>query len=334
MKIFIYAIGKLEQIAADKWAEEHQVEIGTSPEFFSRETVELAKGYNAISFQQMLPIHDEETYKILAENGTKFISTRSAGIDILNLDYIKKYHLKAVNVPVYSPRAIAEFALTLTMNLLRNIPELVHREEKGNYNFDGLIGNEIHEMTVGVVGTGHIGFAAAEIFHALGAKVIAYDKFPKPAEVIENVLTYKDSLESLVKEADIVTIHAPYLEENHHLFNAAIFNQMKDGALLINTARGPIVDTEALLAALKSGKLGGAGLDAVEDEENWMNVTFKSKDDYPKTLRELQEQDNVLVTPHMAFYTKAASRALITNSLDSLYDLETTGTSNVEISLD
>jgi D-lactate dehydrogenase len=323
----------LEQQAAEKWAAAHNVEIGYTGEFFSKDTVGLAKGYDAVTFQQMLPVHDEETYRLLAQGGTRFLSTRSAGIDILQLDFIRKYNLKAANVPVYSPRAIAEFALTLTMNLLRNIPTLLVRENKGSFTFDGLIGREIHEMTVGVVGTGHIGFAAAEIFHALGAKVIAVDKFPKPADVVGDVLTYVDSLEDLVKQSDVITIHAPYFKENHHLFDEAMFAKMKKGTLLVNTARGPLVDTKAMIAALKNGTLAGAGLDAVEFEEQWMNEVFESPAAFPAILQELQAQHNVLVTPHMAFYTTAASRALITNSLESLWELETTGTSKVEIPL-
>lgn len=328
MKIMVYGIGQKELPVAKQWAETYQAELTFTTEELTPETVSLAKGCEAISFQQMRPIHEEAIYQQMAAIGIRFLSTRSAGIDGLNQAALKNYHIKAANVPVYSPRAIAEQALTLSMMLLRNIPRLMKREAQGSFVLDGLIGNEIHQQTVGIVGTGHIGFATAELFHALGATVIAYDKFPK--ENVEDILTYTENLESLVQQADIISLHMPYLPENHHLFDRKLFQLMKPEAFLVNTARGPIVDTKALIAALEEGQLAGAGLDTLENEVAFVNKDQIQRLAYPE-LDQLLAMDNVIISPHIAFYTLQASKILMESSLTSLYELATTGKTDSEI---
>lgn len=331
MKIFIYGIGKKEQPVAEKWAKEHNVEIAFTDQELNTQTVILAKGYDAISFQQMAAVHDEKIYQIMAENNIRLLSTRSAGIDGLNKDFLKKYQIAACNVPVYSPRAIAEHALTLTMMLLRQIPRLIQREQQQDFTLDGLIGREIHDLTVGVVGTGHIGLVTAELFNALGATVIAYDKYPK--DDVDSILTYRSSLEAVAQEADILTLHTPYVLENHHLINAALLKQMKPDALLINTARGPLVDTSALIQALKNGQIAGAGLDTLEDEMMFVNKTKAEQEKQNPYIEELLALDNVVVSPHIAFYTLQASKILMESSLNSLFVLYTAGSSDALIQL-
>lgn len=331
MKIFIYGIGKKEQPVAEKWADAHGVTIETTDQELNTQTVHLAKGADAISFQQMAAIHDEALYQQMAENNIHLLSTRSAGIDGLSKEYLRKYQIKAANVPVYSPRAIAEHALTLTMMLLRQIPRLIQREQQQDFTLDGLIGREIHELTVGIVGTGHIGLVTAELFKALGATVIAYDKYPK--ENLDATLTYRSTLEAVAKEADVLSLHTPYLPENHHLINQHILTLMKSDAILINTARGPLVDTAALINALKTGLIAGAGLDTLEDEMMFVNKTKTEQSEQNPYIKELLDLDTVIVSPHIAFYTLQASKILMENSLNSLYDLHTTGISNALITL-
>jgi D-lactate dehydrogenase len=329
MKIFIYGIGKKEQPVAEQWANEHGIDIAFTDQELNTQTVHLAKGADGISFQQMTAVHDEEIYQVMAENNIHLLSTRSAGIDGLSMNYLKKYHINACNVPVYSPRAIAEHALTLTMMLLRQIPRLLQREQQQDFTLDGLIGREIHELTVGVIGTGHIGLVTAELFKALGATVIAYDKYPK--KDIESILTYRASLEDVAQEADILTLHTPYFPENHHLINEAILKRMKPDALLINTARGPLVDTQALIQALKTGEIAGAGLDTLEDEMLFVNKTRAEQKELNPYIEGLLALDTVVVSPHIAFYTLQASKILMESSLNSLYTLYTTGTSEALI---
>lgn len=332
MKVFIYGIGNKEQPVAEKWAKEHGITIETTDQELNTQTIALAKGSDAISFQQMAAVHDEAIYQQMAENQIYLLSTRSAGIDGLAKEYLKKYQIKATNVPVYSPRAIAEHALTLTMMLLRQIPKLVQRELQQDFRLDGLIGREIHELTVGIIGTGHIGVVTAELFQALGATVIAYDNYPK--QNLDTILTYRDSLEAVAKESDILSLHTPYLPENHHLIDKHILSIMKSDALIINTARGPLVDTQALISALKSGEIAGAGLDTLEDEMLFVNKTKAEQLQKNPYIEELMQLDNVIVSPHIAFYTLQASKVLMENSLISLYDLYVTGTSESLITLD
>lgn len=332
MKVFIYGIGNKEQPVAEKWAKEHGITIETTNQELNAQTVTLAQGADAISFQQMAAIHDEAIYQQMAENNIHLLSTRSAGIDGLAKEYLKKYQIKAANVPVYSPRAIAEHALTLTMMLLRQIPKLVQREQQQDFRLDGLIGREIHELTVGIIGTGHIGLVTAELFKALGATVIAYDKYPK--QDLDSILTYRSTLEDVAKEADILSLHTPYLPENHHLIDQHILSMMKSDALIINTARGPLVDTQALINALKSGAIAGAGLDTLEDEMLFVNKTKTEQLQKNPYIEELLQLDNVIVSPHIAFYTLQASKILMESSLKSLLELYTDGISDSLITID
>ncbi|MGC6769981.1 NAD(P)-dependent oxidoreductase [Enterococcus sp. LJL51] len=325
MKIFIFGIGAKEKPVAEKWAAEHKISIETSSSELNSETVELANGADAISFQQMSAVHEEAMYQKMAEYGIQLLSTRSAGIDGLSKKYLEKYNIKAVNVPVYSPRAIAEHALTLSMMLLRRIPRLLQREQNQNFVLDGLIGREIHDLTVGIIGTGHIGLTTAQLFKALGANVVAFDKYPKNG--LEDLLTYEDSLEAVASQADILSLHAPYVAENHHLINKDILSLMKPTALLINTARGPLVDTHALLTALTEKEIAGAGLDTLENEQLYINKTKEEQIERHPYIEQLLTLDNVLVTPHIAFYTLEASQILMESSLGSLYDMHQTGTS-------
>lgn len=327
MKLMIYGIGKKELPVAREWAQNNHYQIEVTEQELTSETVDLAKGADAVSFQQMRPLKEEAIYQSLKENGVRYLSTRSAGIDGLNQNFLTKYQLKAANVPVYSPRAIAEYALTLTMMLLRNQPKLEKRRENGSFVLDGLIGREIHALTVGIVGTGHIGLATAELFHALGARVIGYDHYPK--EEIET-LTYYNNLEELIKEADVVSLHTPYFPENHHLMNEKMFSLMKSDAILINTARGPIVDTQALIHALQTGEIAGAALDTLENEERFVNKMADKRVADPH-LEELLQMDNVIVSPHIAFYTLQASKKLMEASLKSLDEFLTTGRSASQI---
>ncbi|EOI00328.1 hypothetical protein UAY_01431 [Enterococcus moraviensis ATCC BAA-383] len=331
MKIFIFGIGKKEQPVAEQWAKQTGVQIDFTAQELNAQTISLAKGADGISFQQMAPVYDEKIYQTMAENKTFLLGTRSAGIDGLNKEYLKKYQINACNVPVYSPRAIAEHVLTLTMMLLRQMPRLLQREQQQNFILDGLIGREIHELTVGVVGTGHIGLVTAQLFKALGATIIGYDKYPK--NDIEHILTYRDSLEDVAAKADILTLHTPYLPENHHLIDQKILGLMNSDSLLINTARGPLVDTQALIHALQNGQIAGAGLDTLEDEMFYVNKTKSQQVEQNPYIEKLLTLDNVIVSPHIAFYTLQASKILMENSLNSLYALYTEGTADSLIQL-
>ncbi|MBL1227488.1 NAD(P)-dependent oxidoreductase [Enterococcus sp. BWR-S5] len=332
MKIFIFGIGKKEQPVAEQWAAEYGITLETSDQELNAETISLAKNADAVSFQQMAAVHDEATYQKMADYGIRFLSTRSAGIDGLSKEYLKKYNIKAANVPVYSPRAIAEHALTLSFMLLRHMPRLLQREQQQDFVLDGLIGREIHDLTVGIIGTGHIGLTTAELFRSLGANVIGYDKFPK--KNVESILTYLPTIEAVAEKADILSLHTPYTPENHHLIDEKLLRVMKPDALIINTARGPLIDTKALLSALEAGTIGGAGLDTLENEDLYINKTKEEQTREHPYIADLLALDTVIVTPHIAFYTLEASKILMESSLNSLLELEKTGQTDSLIPLD
>ena len=188
-----------------------------------------------------------------------------------------------------------------------------------------MISREIRSMTVGIIGTGRIGRITAQILKGFGAEIIAYDLYQN--DDAKEFLTYKDSVEEVVKEADLISIHMPATKDNHHLFNDDLFSLMKDGSFLVNTARGMIVDTAALLRALDSGKLAGAALDTYENEMPYVTKDFTDKEIEDAIFKELVNREDVIFTPHIAFYTDTAVENLVAGGLNAVYDVVTTNDS-------
>lgn len=259
----------------------------------------------------------------------KFITTRSTGFDHIDCEYAKTKGIQVANVPAYGSQTVAEFTFALMLTLSRRVYWGVHQLREGN-NFDlsQLEGFDLEGKTLGVIGTGKIGQNVVRIAKGFGMNVIATDPYPK-AELAGQLGFQYVSLDDLLAQADIVTIHVPYMKETHHLINATNLPNIKKGAVLINTARGEIIETEGLLAALNSGQIKAAALDVLEGERELKeerNIIIGSdpKVERMENMRKLIEDhvlinlSNVIVTPHMAFFTKEAMERIMQTTVDNI----------------
>lgn len=254
----------------------------------------------------------------------KMIATRSTGFDHIDIDYCRQNKITVCNVPSYGENTVAEHAFALILALSRRLIEGINRVRQGSFSPVGLTGFDLKGKTLGVIGVGHIGQWMVRYGKAFGMKVLGVTRSPHPR--LEKRLGYhRVPLELCLEKADIVTIHVPYSPATHHLINKENIKRMKRGAFLINTARGPVVESEAVLWALEKGILAGAGLDVLEEEEILDNPTalfdqYVSRDDLSElvTAHLLREKPNVLITPHNAFNTKEAIERIIKTTYENI----------------
>ncbi|WP_462227004.1 D-2-hydroxyacid dehydrogenase [Alkalibacterium sp.] len=326
----MFSVREDEKTAIKEWEVRHNVEVTTVSEDLSLANVDLVEGFDGLSIQQVTELPEEAIYKKLAAFGIKQISLRTAGYDIINAEMAKKYKLTITNVPAYSPRSVAELVLTQTMRLIRHFPTLEAHMAHGDFRWRGLVAREIHTLTIGIIGAGKIGSTAARLFHALGAEVIAYD--PVRREELEDILTYKDSQREVLEAADVISLHVPLDPSTLQIIDAEALSQMKPEAYIINAARGPVVDTQALIKALDSGKIAGAALDTLTNEQGIFNQDVRNQD-LPEDFKLLMEMDNVLITPHIGFYTTEAVRNMVDIGLDNTVAILLNGTSKNEVLL-
>lgn len=313
MKIAMFDVSPSEKKVVDKITAEQDIEFKLIDGDLTAESVDEVQGCDGVLAMQSGAIDDEIVYQKLQEFGIKSIGLRSVGTNIIDFALAKKHHLQVTHVPVYSPRAIAEMAVTQAMFLLRKIGIFESRmQKKSDFTRpDELISDEIYNQTVGLIGVGNIGSAVAQIFSAMGAKVIAYDLVHNPAN--EPYLTYA-SFDEVIKESDIISLHTPLLPSTKNMIGAKEFKQMKNTAYLINAARGGLVDTQALITALKEHEIAGAGLDTLADEASYFGKKVASNQ-VPEDYRELSAMDNVIITPHSAYFTKTSVRNMVEISL-------------------
>nr|AFS59923.1 VanH [Streptomyces sp. WAC 01438] len=243
----------------------------------------------------------------LSRAGVTYISTRSIGCNHIDVEYAASVGISVENV-VYSPDSVADYTLMLMLMAVRNAKATVRRSDRHDYRLNEVRGKELRDLTVGVVGTGRIGTAVVERLRGFGGRILACDRRPKTAADYV-------SLDELLRLSDIVTLHAPLTTDTHHLLGRQRIEQMKHGAFIINTGRGSLIDTQALVSALENGRLGGAALDVIEGEEGIFYADCRNKRIESKALLRLQEMRNVLITPHTAYYTDHALRDTVENSI-------------------
>ncbi len=255
----------------------------------------------------------------LASLGVQLIALRCAGFNNVDLEACGRHDISVVRVPAYSPYAVAEFTIALMMMLNRRLHHAYIRNRTGNFLLDGLIGFDMHGKTVGVIGTGKIGQCTVDILLGFGCHVVAYDKFPNPLLTDREHVEYTD-MEHLLSQSDIITLHVPLFLETYHLINRAAIERMKDGVMLINTSRGGLVDTKALIQGLKDGKIGSAGLDVYEEEAGIFFHDMSDKVLTDDVLARLMTFNNVVVTSHQAFLTREALANIAETTLSNIGD--------------
>jgi len=279
----------------------------------SEVNVELAFGNRCISVGHKTRITNS-TLLALSEVGVRYISTRSIGFNHIDVKYAESIGISVGNV-AYSPDSVADYTLMMMLMSVRHVKSLIRRTDAHDYRLHEVRGRELRDLTVGVVGTGRIGAAVVDRLRGFGCHVLAYDSRPKAtAEYV--------SLDELLERSDIVSLHTPLTADTYHLLDRHRIEQMKDGAFVINTGRGPLIETEALVSALESRKLGGAALDVVEGEEGVFYADCRNKPIESTSLLRLQEMPNVLISPHTAYYTDHALSDTIENSLANCLEFE------------
>jgi D-lactate dehydrogenase len=285
----------------------------------SEATAPLAAGHQAVCAFVNDRL-DAPTLAQLFELRVGAVALRSAGYNHVDLRAAERLGLKVVRVPEYSPHAVAEHAVALLLALNRKLPRAHARVREGNFSLEGLVGFDLFGKAVGLVGTGRIGAAAARIFLGFGCRVLAFD--PSPNEALQALGVRYVPLPELLAHADVVSLHVPLTPRTHHLLDGRAFEQMKPGAILLNTGRGALIDTLALIRALKAGRLGGAGLDVYEEEEG---LFFKDLSDQvlqDDVLARLLTFPNVLITAHQAFLTHEALANIAHTTLENLSAFE------------
>ncbi len=280
------------------------------------DNVPLTKGSDAICIF-VNDNADRAVIKAMAENGIKLIALRCAGFNNVDLKAAEEFGIKVVRVPAYSPYAVAEYTLGLMLTLNRKIYRAVWRTREGNFALHGLEGFDMHGRTAGIIGTGRIAKILIHILRAMGMNVLASDPYPDLAFAEKEGIKYV-SLDELYAGSDIISLHCPLTEENKYMINRNSIAKMKDGVMIINTGRGKLIDTEALIEGLKTKKVGSAGLDVYEEEGEYF---YEDRSDVlidDDILARLLSFNNVILTSHQAFFTYEAMSNIARTTLDNI----------------
>lgn len=283
------------------------------------ETVALAEEFPAICafVNDML---NEEVLRALAAHGTRLLALRSAGFNHVDLPVADELGFTVLRVPAYSPHAVAEHTVALMLSLNRKIHRSFARVREGNFALDGLLGFDMYGRTAGIIGTGKIGACVASILKGLGCRLLAYDPYPNPeCEALGAIYV---PLEQLLAESDIVTLHCPLMPATHHLIDGRALELMKPGVMLINTSRGGLIDTQAVIEALKSGQVGYLGLDVYEEEADLFFEDLSDRVIMDDVFTRLLTFPNVLITGHQAFFTENALRGIAETTINNITAFE------------
>jgi D-specific alpha-keto acid dehydrogenase len=311
--ITVYGCGQDEAVLFREMASRLGVTPVITEAAVSEANVELASGSRCISVGHKAQITNSALLA-LSRAGVMYVSTRSIGYNHVNVEYAESVGILVENV-AYSPDSVADYALMLMLMAVRNAKSVIRRADIHDYRLNDARGRELRDLTVGVIGTGRIGAAVVDRLRGFGCRILACDSRPKAAADYV-------SLDELLRLSDIVTLHTPLNPGTRHLLDSQRIGQMKHGAFIINTGRGSLLDTEALIPALESGRLGGAALDVLEGEEGIFYADCRDKPIESKPLLRLQELPNVLISPHIAYYTDHALSDMIENSIINCLEFE------------
>ncbi len=319
MKVAVFSTKSYDRTFLEAANREHGHELVFFEPRLTRETAALVQGFTAIC----VFVNDQlgaEVIGRLAQDGVQLIALRCAGFNNVDLAAAQQHGLTVVRVPGYSPHAVAEHTVALLLTLNRKIHRAHARVRDGNFALDGLLGFDIYGQTVGIIGTGKIGIEVAHIMHGFGCHLLAYDPFPNPeADAIG--ISYVP-LSNLLAQSDIITLHAPLTPQTHHLINAQAIAQMKRGVTLINTSRGALVETQAVIDGLKSGQIGYLGLDVYEEEADLFFEDLSNKVIQDDLFSRLVTFPNVVITGHQAFFTSNALQNIAETTLANIKAFE------------
>ncbi|MBN1116118.1 MAG: 2-hydroxyacid dehydrogenase [Bacteroidales bacterium] len=302
---------KLAVFSSKKWVsssfnevnDRYNFEISYFEPQLNNKTAPLTKGFDAVCIFVNDNV-DSEVIDELKANGVKLIALRCAGFNNVDIARAKEVGIGVVRVPAYSPYAVAEHTLGLILALNRKLHRAYSRVRDGNFALDGLLGFDIHNKTIGIIGTGKIGEIFINLLQGFECRILAYDKFPNK-ELEAKGIKYVD-LQTIYSQCDIISLHCPLTYETYHLINDYAIRSMKENVMIVNTSRGKLIDTSAVIEGLKTGKVGYLGLDVYEEEEALFFEDFTEKVIQDDQFVRLQTFPNVLITSHQAFFTKEA----------------------------
>ena len=316
MKLLLYSVKDFERDFLDK-ANTFNFHVDYTDKALSSSTAAMASGYDAVS----IFTHDDACKKVvqaLHSRGVKYIAIRAAGYDNVDIDKANALGIRVANVPAYSPYAVAEHAVSMILALNRKLIRADRNVHDHNFTVSDLIGFDLNGKTAGIIGTGNIGKVAARILHGFGCRLLGFD-LNEDQELVEKYQMRYTYLKSLCKESDIITIHLCLTNQTRHLINASVLNCMKKDVILVNTARGSIIDTAALIESLQEKRIGAAGLDVYENEKDIFFRDHSDKKINDPLLLKLMDFPNVLVTPHQAFATIEALRNIAETTFYNLH---------------
>ncbi|MFI8084930.1 2-hydroxyacid dehydrogenase [Kitasatospora sp. NPDC086009] len=318
MEILAYGVQQDERPLLEKaFAERHA--LRSLAVFLDRDTAPLAAGHRAVS-SSVNDVLDARTLGLLASGGTELIAQRSTGFNNIDLDAAAELGLTVARVSYYSPYAVAEHAWALALAVNRRLTRATNRSREFDFRLDGLLGRDIHGMTVGVLGTGKIGECFARIAHGFGTELLGWDIAENPACTALG-MTYVDRAELLAR-SDLISLHVPLVPSTHHVIDGAALALMKDDAILINSSRGGLVDTTALVETLRAGRLSGVGLDVYEEETGVFFYDRSVEGVSDDTLARLVTFPQVLITSHQAYFTHTAVGQIIEATVRNVDDFE------------
>lgn len=317
MRVAMFSARSYERALLAELNADHRHELVFFDALLGPDTASLAEGFPVVSVF-VNDLLDGVVLEQLGAGGTKLVATRSTGFNQIDVRTAQSLGIKVVHVADYSPNSVAEFAVGLLLALNRKIPRAYNRTREGNFELDGLMGFDLIGRTVAVIGTGKIGCVFARIMAGFGCKLIGFDPHHSPE--FERIGGRYAEIEELHADADVISLHCPLTPQTHHIINARTLARLKRGALLINTSRGGLVDTEAAIEALKSGQLGGIAIDVYEQEASLFFRDLSSTVITDDVIQRLVSFPNVIVTGHQAFFTREAFGTILGTTLASISD--------------
>lgn len=315
MKIAVFSTKSYDQEYFEKYNDEHNYTFSFYETALNSDTAKLTIGSDVVCVF-VNDVVDKATIDVLNTNGVKLIALRCAGYNNVDLEAAENHNIKVVRVPAYSPEAVAEHALALILTLNRKTHKAYNRVREGNFSLKNLIGFNLHNKTIGVIGTGQIGVTFCKIIKGFGCKIIAYD-IAENEELLELGVTYV-SLEEVFKQSDILSLHCPLNKHTKHIINAASIAAMKEGIMIINTSRGALVNTADVIEGLITKKIGYLGIDVYEQEENLFFEDLSEHIIQDEQILRLLSFPNVLITSHQAYFTKEAMDQITITTLENI----------------
>jgi len=320
MNIAVFNTKSYDQEYFERYNTEYDYNFSFYETALNADTAKLSADCNVVCVF-VNDVVNEEAIKILSSNGIQLIALRCAGYNNVDLEAAEKAAIKVVRVPAYSPEAVAEHALALILTLNRKTHKAYNRVREGNFSLKNLIGFNLSNKTIGVIGTGKIGAAFCKLLKGFGCKIIAYDIEENEELVAEGVKFFP--LEKVFGQADIISLHCPLNKHTKHIVNEDSIAKMKDGVMIVNTSRGALIKTEDAIEGLKNRKIGYLGIDVYEQEENLFFEDLSEHIIQDDMILRLLSFPNVLITSHQAYFTKEAMDQITTITLENIKSFET-----------